>query len=82
MNHTEFWWPDLHHWLPTIHFSVDVFYVETKTGEMSVMDDRAHQACRQVNVMCKSPTIQAAGVKTGVIRRPHKYIDIVEKGIP
>lgn len=48
MNHTEFWWPDLHHWLPTIHFSVDVFYVETKTGEMSVMDDRAHQACRQV----------------------------------
>lgn len=36
----------------------------------------------EVNVMCKSPTIQAAGVKTGVIRRPHKYIDIVEKGIP
>lgn len=36
----------------------------------------------EVNVMCKSPTIQAAGVKTGLIRRPHKYIDIVEKGIP
>ena len=70
-----------------ISFFVSIFStLKQKTGEMSVIDDRAYQPCRQVGGKRDQSYNSGSGGKRkkrvhtdmGVIRRPRKYTDIVE----